>query len=103
MKYNHISASSRTSRTETTAAILAQHAQSAGNKELTQVATLFLGSPRKHTRTYRERSDGVGMRDGLQGRIQVVHQRHSGGDVEVGDHVLGDVVQVLHQGAQRVA
>mmetsp|Transcript_27249 Transcript_27249/g.64328 ORF Transcript_27249/g.64328 Transcript_27249/m.64328 type:complete len:284 (+) Transcript_27249:95-946(+) len=35
--------------------------------------------------------------------VQLIHQRHRGRDVELGDHILGDVVEMLDQRAERVA
>ena len=49
-----------------------------------------------------ERSDGVLLRDRQELLVELVHQRHRRGDVQLGDHVLGDVVEVLDEGAEGV-
>ena len=43
------------------------------------------------------------MAQGLELGVQLVHQRNAVGDVQAHDVVVGDVVQVLHQGTDRVA
>jgi hypothetical protein len=41
--------------------------------------------------------------DRLEVVVQLIYKGHRGGDVEVGDDVLGDVVEVLDESAQGVA
>ena len=50
-----------------------------------------------------QRAERPLLRDGLHVVVQLVHQRRAGGDVQFGDDVLADAVQLLHQRAQRVA
>ena len=45
---------------------------------------------------------GVGDLQFTVNQLEVVHQRNTGGDVELGDVLVRDVVEVLHHGAQGI-
>lgn len=49
-----------------------------------------------------QRAERTLLRDGLHVVIQLVHQGSAGGDVELGDDILADVVEVLNEGAEGV-
>ena len=53
--------------------------------------------------TYLQRSNRVGVRNGFQVTVKIVYQGHTRRDVQLGDDIFRDIVEVLDESTQRIA
>src|SRR5690606_19029406 len=64
---------------------------------------LALGGHRRRARLGRLGVEVARGPGGAEVVVELVDERDTGGDVEIRDLVVGDAVEVLHEGAQRIA